>query len=337
MELKPLQDLKASELDKVPNPSNARFWIQSARNSDSGIRGFRDIWEQCIHEVDPRRDYWNHKNLGFERLLDYLERGNLVLVFDLWPLHQINRAYVEKDGRWQAQSPFLDAEARRRLDHHAEVLQQRRREREAYESWHSPQPTLETESVTGPGSRTATLGPHVGDTLRTETTNTPVSKSINDQFNDLKTQGHGPQRHEGDVTPKQLEDRCTKGIDPMSGTKTDSITGKTHKYSANATKVNTPEDYVNANNKLKSSQEFKDKAASAEISGENIISVKGEKLKDIYGAEYQSKVMGKTRIGTKANPEGVSDTVFTDSSTMKGVYKKGENGDWNLVTMYPEP
>lgn len=40
MKLKPLQDLKASELDKVPNPINARFWIESARHSTDAYRGF---------------------------------------------------------------------------------------------------------------------------------------------------------------------------------------------------------------------------------------------------------------------------------------------------------
>ena len=163
MQLKPLQDLKASELDKVPHPTNARFWIESARHSDGRIQGLHDIWEQCIQEVDPRHDHWNHKNLGFERLLDYLERGSLVLVFDLWPLHPINRAYTEKDGRWQAQNPFLDGEARRCFDRHAGVLHQQRQEREAYAAQHPSQSKPEIEPVTGPGSRMVTLGAQVGE------------------------------------------------------------------------------------------------------------------------------------------------------------------------------
>lgn len=161
MELKPLQDLKASELDKVPDPINARFWIGGARDGYGHIRGLREIWEQCIQEVDPRRDHWNHKNLGFERLLNYLERGSLVLVFDLWPLHPINRAYVEQDGQWQTTRSIFDSQVRRRFDHHAGILQEQRREREAHETWYSPQSKLEVEPVTGPGARTTTLGPHV--------------------------------------------------------------------------------------------------------------------------------------------------------------------------------
>jgi GTP:adenosylcobinamide-phosphate guanylyltransferase len=44
-----------------------------------------------------------------------------------------------------------------------------------------------------------------------------------------------------------------------TGTTTDGVTGKKHKYSRNATKVNTPEDYVKAEDHLKNSNEFKNK------------------------------------------------------------------------------
>ena len=187
MELKPLQDLKESELDKVPSPINARFWIESARDSHGRIQGLHDIWEQCIEEVDPHRYHWNRKNIGFKCLLDHLERGTLVLVFDLWPIHPINRAYVEKDGRWQAQNPFLDSDARRRFDRHAETLLHERRESEAYTAWHSPQPKIESEPVTGPGSRAVTLGPHAGGTERVAAapTPSPVKAGLGDDVDQL--------------------------------------------------------------------------------------------------------------------------------------------------------
>ena len=48
---------------------------------------------------------------------------------------------------------------------------------------------------------------------------------IDQKLADLSTQGHGPQRHEGDVTPQQLIDRAVHGHDPLTGTTTDRVTG----------------------------------------------------------------------------------------------------------------
>lgn len=157
------------------------------------------------------------------------------------------------------------------------------------------------------------------------------------KFDDLKAQGHGPQRHEGDVTTKQLEERCMKGIDPMTGTTTDGVTSKTHKYSRNATKVNTPEDYVKAEEYLKNSNEYKDKVKYADAIGKKQVVLEETKLKDIYGDSYSSKVDGRTRIGSAKNPQGSNVTEFSDESKMIGVYRKADDGTWNLLTMYPDP
>jgi hypothetical protein len=166
---------------------------------------------------------------------------------------------------------------------------------------------------------------------------TTQKKTTKKNFDDLKAQGHGPQRHEGDVTTKQLEERCTKGIDPMTGTTTDGVTGKTHKYSRNATKVNTPEDYVKAEEHLNRSNEFKDKVKSADTIGKKQVVLEETKLKDIFGDNYSSKVDGRTRIGSAKNPQGSKVTEFSDESRMIGVYRKADDGSWNLLTMYPDP
>ena len=52
---------------------------------------------------------------------------------------------------------------------------------------------------------------------------------------------------------------------------------------------------------------------------------------------YPSVVDGKTRIGSKNNPQGSMDTVFTNESKMIGVYQKTNAGKWELLTMYPDP
>ena len=185
---------------------------------------------------------------------------------------------------------------------------------------------------------TSLRGKHSGETKMTNLKKAKLGESIvKQQFDVLKHQGHGPQRHEGDVTPKQLEDRCIKGIDPMSGTTKDAVTGKTHKYSRNATKINSPEDYVKAENHIRSSKEFERKVQLAEGSGKNRIVVNESKLNEIYGPDYSSKVAGKTRVGPSKTPQGVKSTTFTDESKMVGVYKKSTDGNWELLTMYPDP
>lgn len=123
----------------------------------------------------------------------------------------------------------------------------------------------------------------------------------------------------------------------MTGTTTDGVTRKKHKYSRNATKVNTPEDYVKAEEHLKNSNEFKDKVKSADTIGKKQVVVEETKLKDIYGDNYSSKEDGRTRIGSAKNPQGSKVTEFSDESKMVGVYRKADDGSWKLLTMYPDP
>lgn len=58
------------------------------------------------------------------------------------------------------------------------------------------------------------------------------------------------QRHGEDITTQQLDDRATKGVDPMTGTTDDGIkknldgTPKTHNYSKYATKFTSKEALV---------------------------------------------------------------------------------------------
>ena len=164
-----------------------------------------------------------------------------------------------------------------------------------------------------------------------------IERKIADRMRKLTAQGHGPQRHEGQVTKQQLEDRAVKGYDPMTGSTTDGVTGATHKYGKNATKINTPEAYVKGETHLRESPEFKTKADAAKANGDTRFAVKESKLEDIYGPGYKDNVTGKTRQGSKNNPTGATDTDFTDG-TMTGAYVKDPaTGQWNLTTMYPEP
>lgn len=161
------------------------------------------------------------------------------------------------------------------------------------------------------------------------------SRYVQNRLEDLSRQGHGPQRHEGQITDEQLRDRCMNGKDPMTGTTADGVTGLTHKYGRNATKINSPEDFVHADDFLRSSDDFKKAAREAEITGENVIKLDNKKLEDIYGPDYAKKISGQTRTGSKNNPQGSAPTDFTDG-TMKAIYKRNDQGSWDLITMYPE-
>ena len=154
-------------------------------------------------------------------------------------------------------------------------------------------------------------------------------------LNDLKTQGHGPQRHEGDVTTKQLTDRSTKGLDPMTGTTTDGVTGGTHKFNRHATRFLDPGDYVDAELTMRDSQAFKDEDKRATTAGESRVVVKLP-VETVLGTDFAKKLEGVTRDGSVKNLIGSHATNFA-GGTMIAIYDKQTDGSVKLVTMYPEP
>ena len=68
---------------------------------------------------------------------------------------------------------------------------------------------------------------------------------------------HTPQRHEGDVTDQQLQDRALHGIDPMTGTTEDGVRiGRRHRYGQHATRVTSEPAYVQGDDHLRRSPQF---------------------------------------------------------------------------------
>ena len=169
MKLLPLQDLTKEDLPFVCDPVHARFWLHNAFRAYVRIEGFGEHldnceWEACQLEGDP--DHWNGRLLGYERLLDYIKRGSLVLVIepgDL-PLHPIDRAFVNTaDGRFE---PDLDniwePEIHGRFQYHIDRVYHEHQEQERYATNHPPTRAPDIVPAVGPGSRKATLGPHDG-------------------------------------------------------------------------------------------------------------------------------------------------------------------------------
>ncbi|QDC10925.1 GDP-mannose 4,6-dehydratase [Oceanicola sp. D3] len=111
---------------------------------------------------------------------------------------------------------------------------------------------------------------------------------------------HGPQRHEGDVTDQALLDRILHGIDPMSGTRIDAVTGKKHTQVRTATKFNAAADFVRAYDHIvtKLSTKLHDNAAIARYEGLDGFPVEFP-ISDLFRTGVNTRFKGYERIGPK--------------------------------------
>jgi hypothetical protein len=109
-----------------------------------------------------------------------------------------------------------------------------------------------------------------------------------------------------------------------------------HKTGKHATQITSEASYVKAEGYVRNTNEFKANAKVADSMGEDRLVMDGVSLENIYGASYKNHVFGKTRVGSAKNPTGSIDTDFTNG-TITAVYKKDTSGQWNLLTLYPNP
>jgi hypothetical protein len=164
------------------------------------------------------------------------------------------------------------------------------------------------------------------------------TRSTKEHIDNLKRQGHGPQRHEGQLTETQLDERVRKKHDPETGSREDKYrknsdgTPANHRCGDHATKVNSEESYVKAESHSRNSDVFREKAAN----GEPSIKVETP-LEEIYGPNYKTHVSGRTR--TTPWPDTSTPTIPTDftDGKMIAIYRQADNSSYNLVTMYPNP
>ncbi len=161
----------------------------------------------------------------------------------------------------------------------------------------------------------------------------------------LAKEGHGPQRHEGGVTPKQLSDRVEKGLDPVTGTEFDAYKkikkgakkGQPAKHSCaeHATRLKDPGDYVDADETVRSGKAFAGERAKTVAAGSTFLKVEIS-LEDAFGPDYKDKLEGFTRLGTKDAPKGTEPTDFTGGKLV-ALYIIQPDGSENLLTMFPDP
>lgn len=164
------------------------------------------------------------------------------------------------------------------------------------------------------------------------------------KITELDMEGHAPVRHGGPtrVSDIQLEDRAVRGIDPASGTQYDAFnTNKDgspvlHKVGKNATAFTTDEALLKADKAARSSKQFEQNITTAKTNGDMFVDPVELPLDEVFGDDYKSHVRGITRLGSKKNPTGHTQTDFTDG-TVKAIYRVDQNGNIKLHTLYPNP
>ena len=141
---------------------------------------------------------------------------------------------------------------------------------------------------------------------------------------------HGVQRHEGDVTVRQLDERCMYGKDPMTGTRVDGVHGGTHMFGKDATKIKTPADFVRAYEKALENSRIK----RAILEGKPFIK-ETIPIEELLGKKWNVRVLGRTRLGSVKNLVGSTETIFPQATEIFVFLKKKTDGSYYLYTMFP--
>lgn len=152
------------------------------------------------------------------------------------------------------------------------------------------------------------------------------------RLDDLAGQGHGPQKHEGDVTDTQLFDRVLLGKDPLTNTVRRNDKGKIIGVGKHSTKFNTPADYVRAYDKALEHPDYIEFAKSTDLRREIPM-----KMSEVFEGGFQARIKGYSITSGKVgqNPT-IAPTVFGPDTQIIARFRR-ENGVIKLTTMYPNP
>jgi SPP1 gp7 family putative phage head morphogenesis protein len=178
-------------------------------------------------------------------------------------------------------------------------------------------------------------------TVRVETLLALRRNSVRDfvmrRFAELEVQGHGPQRHEGAVTRQMLIDRVLHGIDPMTGTRVDAVTGGRHRPVRTATRVTGEAEYVAAESFIRRSSDYQREwqvALDMAAQGDEPVFTVSLPLEDVLGSNMANSAEGGRRVGSFQSPIGVESVDFT-GGRMVAVFELSPSGEPVLVPMYP--
>jgi len=188
------------------------------------------------------------------------------------------------------------------------------------------------------------------DDLRVQPQTTPKDNTGTDRsaetaarLNELRNQGHGPQRHH-DPTDEQLAARmgdpildprsgkpllkdnghvrARNKIDPMTGTTVDGVHGGVHRCGDYATRIDSPEDYVAADRYMR------------EQIGDTGPASARRPIDEVLGPKAHERMTGYYHDPNAAGQ--LKPVDFTDG-TVFAAYERLPNGDLNLRTMYVDP
>lgn len=176
-----------------------------------------------------------------------------------------------------------------------------------------------------------------------DNTETDRSAETTARLNELRDEGHGPQRHH-DPTNEQLAARmgepildpqtgepllkdnghvrAQNHIDPMTGTAVDGVHGGVHRCGDYATRFDSPEDYVAADRFMRQQIGDTGPAAARHPISEVLDSNAHERMTGYY---HDPDAAGQLKP-----------VDFTDG-TVFALYERLPNGDLNLRTMYVDP
>ncbi|GLY27838.1 hypothetical protein [Kineosporia sp. NBRC 101731] len=192
------------------------------------------------------------------------------------------------------------------------------------------------------GEALVTIQDDVAEEIRTADSLSSTDTGTPPRIEELRRQGHGPQRHGPQVTDQQLTDRVLWWIDPMTGTTVDGDTGRSHRCGRHATRITSPEAFLKAASFLRAGRAFAGQQQENTLSGIEYIRVEAP-LSEIFGPEYRRYVKGIRMNGTRARPTGdppgsrpPTPTDFTDG-VMFAYFRRGPGGEYRLKTMYPKP
>ncbi|QDC10928.1 hypothetical protein FHY55_17540 [Oceanicola sp. D3] len=152
------------------------------------------------------------------------------------------------------------------------------------------------------------------------------------RLDELAGQGHGPQKHEGDVTDIQLYERVFEGKDPMTGTVRRNEKGRILGVGKHSTKFNTPADYVRAYEAVLKHPDFAKFASSNRLRDEIPLS-----MKKVFGPDFQNRIRGYSILSGKVGENPViGETAFGPDTEIIARFRR-ENGRVLLTTLFPNP
>lgn len=188
-----------------------------------------------------------------------------------------------------------------------------------------PGDTVEAPDKPGAPGSGRTGGPR-GPTRRTPSDWTPEEAAR--RVDELSQEGHGPQRHEGQVTPEQHARRVLDGVDPATGSARDFAHGGQHRAPRTSSSFTSNEAYAQAESAVRSSPAFDARAAA----GGEWFRVEMP-LSEALGQSYRNHVFGVTKM----DPRATLNTVDFTGGNVVAYYRRNASGGYRLDTMYAEP